>query len=118
MPPTTTQGPHSPQPSTDLLPSLPTDHWLWQGHLQPVQEPCHQSARGRERVRALPRQVASLPEGGLKPPALKTTAPSLASPGKPLATVRTPAGNSVPPTLPATPKVHFRSLTHCQGRST
>lgn len=112
------KAPAPPKPSTDLFPSLPTDHWLRQGHLQPVQEPRHQPARGRERVRSLPRQVASSPEGGLepKPPALKTTAPSLASPGKPLATVPTPAGNSVPPYPPCHPQGAFQAPHTLPGR--
>lgn len=68
-----------PQRSTHLLPSLPTEHWLRQGHLQPMQEPCHQPVGGREqpcpggKVRpesdsasiCPQRQRASLPEGRL-----------------------------------------------------
>lgn len=48
------QGPAPPAPlhlpHTDLLPSLPVERGLRQGPLQPVQEPSHQPACGREQA--------------------------------------------------------------------
>lgn len=113
------QGPshHSlgprPQPSTDLLTSLPMEHGLRQGHLQPVPEPSHQPANGRKQAmskwwgsRGNGDQSQVPPKADSKPTRRQTRTRSLAPKTVallPLGTAQTPAGSSAP-TLPPPPR--------------